>query len=368
MKFAIIKNDGDQLRDRVAESIVQSFCRHGHRIVPPDSDIQFVLNLTDMASPQVFRRRSRSIFVISIVSSCKPLENLRSICYSTLVRSLSNIVLCVVPFHNSSPKKEFNDYEIYFTTPEAGFYHLPFDPENIYDHIIPLAGSHFAIGNQFVTDLPSRFWKGSPVIQKIREYGQELDGMGVLPAPFPLGEFLSEENIKQLYTLFKIKALSYGNLSARDQIPELGETTFWMSARGINKAQISEIGRDVLLVKGFDYEKGQAFVSVPPDFDQKARVSVDAVEHELIYRTFTDVDAIVHVHAWMEGVICTSQNYPCGTYELAREVVDLLRKTDNPSQAAVGLKNHGLTLTGTSLEEIFKRIRGKLLIQVPMFG
>jgi ribulose-5-phosphate 4-epimerase/fuculose-1-phosphate aldolase len=109
-------------------------------------------------------------------------------------------------------------------------------------------------------------------------------------------------------------------------------------------------------------------LSVPPNYDPKARVSVDAVEHALIYETFTEVGAIVHVHAWLEGVLCTHQNFPCGTVELAREVVELLKQTDNPSHTAIGLKNHGLTITGRSLEEIFNRIKGKLLTEVKMFA
>jgi len=32
----------------------------------------------------------------------------------------------------------------------------------------------------------------------------------------------------------------------------------------------------------------------------------------------------------------------------------------------VGLKNHGITVTGLSLEEIFARLEGKLIRQVPM--
>ena len=108
-------------------------------------------------------------------------------------------------------------------------------------------------------------------------------------------------------------------------------------------------------------------MSVPQGFDPTTRVSVDAVEHELIYRTFPKVGAIVHAHAWMDGILCTRQNYPCGTRELAEEVVSLLHKTDDPSGAAVGLKNHGLTITGHSLDEIFDRIRGKLLTEVKMF-
>jgi ribulose-5-phosphate 4-epimerase/fuculose-1-phosphate aldolase len=94
---------------------------------------------------------------------------------------------------------------------------------------------------------------------------------------------------------------------------------------------------------------------------------VDAVEHELIYRTFPAVGAIVHVHAWIDGVLCTRQNYPCGTRELASEVVRLLYQTDDPCRAAIGLKNHGLTITGESLAEIFERIGGRLVTEVKMF-
>ena len=37
-----------------------------------------------------------------------------------------------------------------------------------------------------------------------------------------------------------------------------------------------------------------------------------------------------------------------------------------PERAVIGLKNHGLTITGTSLEDIFERIEGRILRQVPM--
>ena len=74
----------------------------------------------------------------------------------------------------------------------------------------------------------------------------------------------------------------------------------------------------------------------------------------------------MHVHAWIDGVLSTRQNYPCGTWELAREVVALLRTAPDPAHCALGLKNHGLTITGSSLPEIFDRIRGQLQVSVPM--
>jgi ribulose-5-phosphate 4-epimerase/fuculose-1-phosphate aldolase len=171
-----------------------------------------------------------------------------------------------------------------------------------------------------------------------------------------------------LYKIYGITGASYGNLSAREPLPELGPCTFWMTGRGIDKSTIRVVGKDVLLVKGFDRRAGAALISQPPEADPAARVSVDAVEHALIYETFPGVGAIVHAHAWIEGVLCTRQNYPCGTAELSAEVVELLGHTPDPCRAAVGLKNHGLTITGQDLEEIFDRIRGKLLREVAMFA
>ena len=368
MRFSVVKHGVNTVRDKIAEAIVQKFIEHGHEITSPENNIQFVLNLIDIEAPKFFRRRSQSIFVFSIVTVEDPGENLRSICFTTLVRSLSNMVLCVVPSNGYSSDAPDNSFEIYFTTPETGFYHHPFDPEYVYQQIMPIAGSHFAMGNVLTTDLPSQYWKTSPVVEKLKKFGKELDKLGVLPSPFPLREVLSEEDIQHIYDLFEMKGLSWGNLSARESIPELGDATFWMSARGVNKAKISDIGKEILLVKGFDFEQGKALVSVPPDHEPKARVSVDTVEHALLYRTYPDIGAIVHVHAWLEDVLCTRQIYPCGTRELGEAVVDLFRQTDNPSQTAVGLKNHGLTITGPNLDDIFNRISGKLLLEVPMIS
>jgi len=361
MKFAITRDGTNPTRDKVVDAIVNEFMRHGHCISSETNGVNFILNVTDTESPRAGRRQSQSVFIISIVSGDGHPEDIRSLCYATLVRTLSNLLIYVCP-SNGSPS------EIYFTTPEAGFYHLPFDAEQVYQRMLPIAGAHFAIENRFSTDLPERLWITSPVVEEIKRYGRELDALGVLPAPFPLREVLGEEGLRHIYKIYGITGLSYGNLSAREVVPELGSTTLWMTGRGVNKAKISRVGKDVLLIKGFDYEQGTALVSVPPDYDPRARVSVDAVEHELIYRTFPGVGAIVHVHAWMNDVLCTRQNYPCGTRELAEEVVNLLAQSDDPSRSVIGLKNHGLTITGHALDEIFNRIRGKLLTEVQMFG
>ena len=85
----------------------------------------------------------------------------------------------------------------------------------------------------------------------------------------------------------------------------------------------------------------------------------------MIYREHPDVGAILHVHAWIEGTVATEINYPCGTLELAEAVADLVRAPD-PSRAVVGQRNHGLTITGPSLDEIFARVDGKIVRKVPM--
>jgi ribulose-5-phosphate 4-epimerase/fuculose-1-phosphate aldolase len=238
----------------------------------------------------------------------------------------------------------------------------------VYQRIIPIASAHFATDNVFSYDLPDVYHKPSPVVSEIIRYGKELELMGVLPLPFPLDDVLTEEGRRQLYKIYGITGASYGNLSARESIPSLGRTTFWMTGRGVNKARLSSVGRDVILVKGFDHDHGAALLSVPTGTDPRARVSVDAVEHSMIYEAFPEVGAIVHAHAWMDDIPCTRQNFPCGTRELADDVVGLLRKTPDPVHCVVGLKNHGVTMTGESLAELFGRIRGHLRTQVQMFA
>ena len=94
-------------------------------------------------------------------------------------------------------------------------------------------------------------------------------------------------------------------------------------------------------------------------------MSVDAIEHWMIYREHPEVGAILHVHAWIEGTVATEINYPCGTVELAESVAELVRQAPDPSRAVVGQRNHGLTITGHSLDEIFARIDGQHRPQSP---
>ena len=72
------------------------------------------------------------------------------------------------------------------------------------------------------------------------------------------------------------------------------------------------------------------------------------------------------MHAWIPGVEATEFNFPCGTAELATAVAEIIRRAPEPGRAIVGLKNHGLTITGPSLDDIFGRIEPVIETQIPM--
>ncbi|VAX24536.1 hypothetical protein MNBD_IGNAVI01-3093 [hydrothermal vent metagenome] len=363
MKFSIIKNGVHTLRDSFAEKLAETFIDHGHELSESPDNVQFILNLTSIENPKYYRRKSKYIAVITIVAEEIETSNMRASAYTTLIKSLSNLLLYLKP-HRAN---DLTAGRVYFTTPEAGFYSTDFDLDKIYKAIMPIASARFATDNKFETDLPVECWETTPIVEEMKHYGKVLNNLGVLPTPFPLNEVLAEEELNHLYKIFGITGASYGNLSARENFPELGETAFWMTGRGVDKSNISIVGKDVLLVKEFNFDNGEAVLSMPVGFNPKARVSVDAVEHALIYKTFPEVGAIVHVHAWLDDIICTTQNYPCGTTELAKEVVEMIELSENPNQTIVGLKNHGLTITGYSLDDIFKRVIPKLKTEVEMF-
>jgi ribulose-5-phosphate 4-epimerase/fuculose-1-phosphate aldolase len=232
--------------------------------------------------------------------------------------------------------------------------------QQIYQRMEPLASSTLIIDNEFEPDLPEELWEGDEVTEQVRQAAKKIDEMNLFPAPFPIQEILPPEDFRHVKRLYGIGGLSYGNLSARKD-----ERRFWMSASGVNKGNLRRIGEDMLLVKRFNEARKTMELSVPPHVTPR-RVSVDAIEHWMIYTEHPKVGAIVHIHAWMDGIPSTQINYPCGTVELARAVARLIREADQPDRAIIGLKNHGLTITGRDLDDIFERIDGRIIPQVPM--
>jgi Class II Aldolase and Adducin N-terminal domain len=316
---------------------------------------ELVLNVVDRDRPRPYRRRSRGTFVAAIHAlDARPPDPLRE-GYPMLVRALANVSLAFVPGQG-----------VWFTTLERGSYLVPAAgglaplADAVVARLAPLARSTLVIENEFRTDLEPELWDGDEITRSISEVGRRLDKLGLLPAPFPIEELVSERDLRHIKRLYGIGGLSYGNLSARKD-----ETRFWMSASGVDKSQLEIPGRDILLVSGYDDVARRIVLSVPPGIEPR-RVSVDAIEHWKIYGEHPDVGAILHVHAWLEGIPATEVNFPCGTEELAENVAQLLAEEPDPAHATIGLRNHGITATGASLEEILDRVAPHLLRQVPM--
>jgi ribulose-5-phosphate 4-epimerase/fuculose-1-phosphate aldolase len=327
----------------------------------PRDQVRLVLNLGDVDRVRPIRRSGQGTFVVTIVEGADDEREIMKAAYPVLVRSLSNMVIYntrvdgVLESHFITIEQ--GHYTVRHTDTEAGFF------QRVFARIQPLACSHLVINNEFVPDLPDDLWQGDETTNQISWAGKQLDGMGLLPAAFPIHLYLTERELRHVKRLYGIGGLSYGNLSAR--APH-DSRLFWMSASGVDKSRLETIGRDILLVTSYDPDRLLIRLSVPPMVEPR-RVSVDAIEHYMIYREHPEVGAIVHIHAWWRDPIPSTQvNYPCGTYELAAEVADLVRHAPDPSRAVIGLKNHGLTITGRSIPEIFARIDGMIVPQVPM--
>lgn len=337
-----------ELTDRLSKALAAA----GFRLVADGATADIVLNLVDPESPRPFRRKSRGTFVAALWSKPDPPVDALAATYPMLVRALANISLCYVPGHG-----------VIFTTMERGHYVVPEGDDlaaEVLRRLEPLATSHLVIDNEFRVDLEPELWAGDALTSELSAVGRRLDTLGLLPAPFPLEDLLEPRDLRHLARLYSIGGLSYGNLSARKD-----DGRFWMSASGVDKSKLREPGRDILLVSGYDPTSNRMILSVPPGIEPR-RVSVDAIEHWMIYRQNPDAHAILHVHAWIDGIAATDVNFPCGTAELAASVAALVAAAPDPGHAVVGLRNHGITVVGESLTAILDRIEPELLRQVPM--
>ncbi len=323
-----------------------------------DPHVRVVIHAVDALAPRSFRRRSQEIFVVGVAEVPDRPDDMLQAGYPLLVRSLSNVF---IPIANNG-----HGPEAYLITMEQGFHRIAHERDDsaffahVVDRLVPLAESRLVIDNQFVPDLPRALWKGNEQTRALSRAGVRLAELDLLPAPWPIEELLSPDELRHVQRLFGIGGLSYGNASARHE----GDT-FWMSASGVDKSHLQEIGREILLVTGFDAVRGVIQLSVPPGVKPR-RVSVDAIEHLTIYREHPEVGAILHVHGWVAGATSTEAVYPCGTQELATEVAELVRHAPDPGHAVIGLKNHGLTITGESLDEILERVGAQIVRRVPM--
>jgi ribulose-5-phosphate 4-epimerase/fuculose-1-phosphate aldolase len=348
-KYAIWGTSTSPEHEAWVASVGAEFERDGFVRVDDVADADFVLNMFDAEAPKAFRRGSRGTYSASFYVREDVPEDVLKTSYPMLVRTLANVVVLRVPGKG-----------VWFTTMERGTYEIPDDPAVVFERLAPLAKSKLVIDNEFVTDLEPELWDGDENTVELAAAGRRMDELDLLPAPFPVHEFLDERDLRHVMRLYQVGGLSYGNLSQR-----LDRNRFWMSASGVDKSQLEDVGTDMLLVSGYDEANAKIILSVPPGVEPR-RVSVDAIEHWMIYQAHPDVGAILHIHAWMEGIAATDINYPCGTEELAVSVAELIAREPDPAHAVIGLRNHGITATGDSLTEILDRIVPTVQRQVPM--
>jgi hypothetical protein len=334
-------------------------------VAEPGPEVAVVLHVLDPANARPYRRKNAPTFVVALADLDAPPGDVLRTGYPLLVRGLANLCVMLSPIANGSAA--------HFVTLEQGTYAIESTGggdelffKSVFSRVEPLASSRLVIGNEFTSDLDPSLWNGDETTQQITRAGERLDALDLLPAAFPIEEILSDRDLRHVELLYGIGGLSYGNVSARRPVAaDEPEPQFWMSASGVDKSSLHEIGRDILLVNGYDAARDVMLLSVPESIEPR-RVSVDAIEHWMIYREHPEVGAILHVHAWIQGTLATEINFPCGTVELAESVAELVRQAPDPSRAVVGQRNHGLTITGHDLDEIFARIDGKIVRKVPM--
>ncbi|MBE3557249.1 MAG: class II aldolase/adducin family protein [Firmicutes bacterium] len=357
--FAVVYHSESEALRWLMHGLSQQLRDHGFYPQQDATGVRIAFNVTDKESPVPLHRKAQATFLIGVTEWAQQPENVLQAGYKTLVSSLSNMVLLLI----CPPEGR---RQVHFVTPELGHYEVTYAGDEaaffgeLYERLAPLATSHLVIDNIYDPDLPPALWDGDEKTRSISWAGRKLAAMHLLPTPFPLEEVLDEHERRHIMKIFGIGGLSYGNISCREE-----DGRFWMSASGVDKSKLEQVGRDILLVKGYDAQHNAMRLSVRPDLSPR-RVSVDAIEHWMVYQEHPEIGAIVHVHTWMEGIPTTQVNYPCGTREVGLAVSELLRQQPDPGHAVLGLKNHGINITGESIEEIFERVGDRILPTVPM--
>ena len=215
-KYAIWGTSTSPSHEAWVRAVGRAFEADGFELVDDHADADFVLNMFDTDDPKAFRRSSRGTYSASFYELDEVPEDVLRTSYPNLVRTLANVVVLHVPGEG-----------VWFTTMERGTYKISDDPAEVFERLAPLAKSKLVIDNEFVTDLEPELWDGDEVTADIGAAGKRMGELDLLPAPFPVHEFLNERDLRHVMRLYQVGGLSYGNLSARKD-----ETRFWMSASG----------------------------------------------------------------------------------------------------------------------------------------
>jgi hypothetical protein len=138
----------------------------------------------------------------------------------------------------------------------------------------------------------------------------------------------------------------FGNLSTRCM-------SMFPSARGIKGSFVSPRDIDKRRIEPEDMvfvhmsRSGTHFAKVVYRTDRKPSVDT-AVQLEIYMRT--DVNFLIHGHAYIEGAPFTEHYFPCGDLREVHEVVPLICQQD--FNGVINLKNHGFLLFSETIESL----------------
>lgn len=254
-----------------------------------------------------------------------------------------------------------HDYKMTLITPERGHELIEGSPdtgEELFDTLVRRSDVTYVDDNVVHTDLPEELWEGDEITRKMQEMARRLDSVDLVPSAVPLDD-LSERTKRRFFKVLGLRQVSYGNMSARR--PGDG---FWMTGRGVDKTNLQVVGRDIILVDRFDKASRQVHVRVPPGHED-ARVSIDSSIHAVIYESFPEIGAMIHIHSFVDDIVYTDDHYPCGTVELCESTLEGLKETPDPNRTILGLTNHGILVTGADLEDSWSQIEARLAEMEP---
>ncbi len=345
---------------RFDETLAAALEAAGHkRVLLSSHGARLVLAHVDPVDPRPYHRPDGSVVVVALLRQPRVPEDPDGFAQGWLMRSLANLAVVV-----SGPEEA---PEICLRSPDRAVEHLsaPAWSPRLFAQIVDrlrLLDVHLVLDNIFDRDLEPELVQGGEALPAMREAARTLAASGALSLGPPARDFLSHQDRRHVERLYQGSRMSYGNLSLRHDAQR-----FWMSTSGVDWEHLEVVGRDVQLVKGYDAPSRALLVSVPPGV-RPHRVSADALTHHLIYRVSPKIGAIVHVHAWLDGVQALVPDYARGSLERAQAVAHFIAAAENPARAVVGIDRHGLIVTGERLAGIVERLSAAGIVPVPAEG
>lgn len=247
------------------------------------------------------------------------------------------------------------DVELTLITPERGVEVIRGGADmgqELLETLIRRSDVTYLDDNVVHADLPESLAAGTERTRAMQRVARQLDRLDLVPPAVPLDE-LSDRARRRYFKVLGLRQISYGNMSARHE----GDS-FWMTGRGVDKANLEVIGRDIVLVDRFDRDERRLHLRVPPGYGD-ARASIDSAIHATIYEAYPGVGAMIHIHVDVDGVVYTDNHYPCGTVELCDSILAGLGRTADPERTILGLTNHGILVTGASVDDAWQQIRAR---------